>query len=209
MNINWFWASTQNPCSFTGIFIFLFLYLLSHICLLWLPHIFFCNIFTYVINKFWTLVWGHTDIFGGGCYRHRKWDMELRRLFMHYWKEARWGCQQMHRQVSWVWLHMHKAFPPNKGKQVIMTSFNDATVVLLTLRETGYIRKHTQAFEVLWVSFQAIWSFLRVISCLLAAGVYWPPTSLPFEEWEYHRQECVTYLFHQWHTLRVSLSVFS
>ena len=32
-----------------------------------------------------------------------------------------------------------------KGKQMIMMSFNDVTVVLLRLREGGYIREHAQA----------------------------------------------------------------
>ena len=39
---------------------------------------------------------------------------------------------------------------------MIVTSFNDVTVVLLMLREGGYIREYAWAFEVLWVSFQAI-----------------------------------------------------
>ena len=37
---------------------------------------------------------------------------------------------------------MHKTFLPKKVKQTIISSFNDITVVLLTLREGDYIREH-------------------------------------------------------------------
>ena len=40
-------------------------------------------------------------------------------------------------QVSWFC----KAFPLNKGKQMIVTSFNDVTVVLLMLRQGGYMHE--------------------------------------------------------------------
>ena len=77
----------------------------------------------------------------GRCHRHRKGDTEFGRWFMCYWNEARHGCWWMHRQVSWTLLHMCKAFPPKKGEQTIVMSFN-VTAVLLTLREVGYIREH-------------------------------------------------------------------
>ena len=56
--------------------------------------------------------------------------------------EARQGCWQMCRLVGWTQLHICKAFLPKKGEQMIVTSFNDITVVLLTLREGDYIREH-------------------------------------------------------------------
>ena len=144
MNINWLWASTGNPCLFTAIFVYLFS-TSCHIFVFcdYLMHL--CNVFTYVINKFQTPVQGHTDIPGEQCHRHGKWDTEFRRWFVCYWKEARQGCQWMHRQVGWIWLCMHKAFLSNKGKQMIVTSFNDVTVVLLMLKEGGYIREHAWA----------------------------------------------------------------
>ena len=38
----------------------------------------------------------------------------------------------MHGQVGMTLLCMHKDFPAERGKQMIMMSFNDVTAVLLT-----------------------------------------------------------------------------
>ena len=38
----------------------------------------------------------------------------------------------MHKQVSMTLLLMHKVFPARRGKQMIMMSLSDVTVVVLT-----------------------------------------------------------------------------
>ena len=139
------------------------------------------------------------------CHRHGKWDVEFGRWFMHYWKEARQGCQWMHRQVGWIQLHMCKAFPPNKGKKMNVTSFNDVTVVLLMLKEGGYIREHAWALgsslgefsgclvivEGHFLSFNSrgpLTPYLSYLSALWGVGLS-------------QTGKCYL-LFHQWHTLQ-------
>ena len=132
----------------------------SFICLCTSCHIFVCcdylmyfyNAFTYFINKFQTPVWGHTEkpresVTGlqsgmqnseeGLCIIERKQGGDAGRC--------------MGESVGFA-AHV-QSFPLKKGKQTIVTSFTDVTVVLLMLREGGYIRECTWAFGVLQLIF--------------------------------------------------------
>ena len=76
-------------------------------------------------------------------------------------------------QASQLDLTAHvQSFPTQEGKQMIMTSFNDVTVVLHMLREGGLYKG---ACTSLWGSlgeFSGDLVIVEVISCLLAAGVH-------------------------------------
>ena len=40
---------------------------------------------------------------------------------------SQWGCWQVHRHIGAALMHMHSAFPAEKGEQTILTSFSDIT----------------------------------------------------------------------------------
>ena len=46
----------------------------------------------------------------------------------------------MHRQVGMTPLHMHKVFPTRKGEQMIITSFNDVTIISV-MQRAGSIKR--------------------------------------------------------------------
>ena len=86
----------------------------------------------------------------------------------------------MCRQFSAALLHMHKIFPASKGKQMIVTSLGDVTIMVLTLRVGSCMRRaHTSLRALVWVfscsTFGSNWfgatdPFLWLPWCLLRSG---------------------------------------
>ena len=79
-------------------------------------------------------------------------------------------------------LYMLKVFPTLRGKQMIMMSLGDVTIVVLTLRVGSYIRRVCTSLRAL------IWVF----SCS-TFGSNWLGATEPFlwlllEEWNYNQK---------------------
>ena len=91
-----------------------------------------------------------------------------------------WGCWWMHGQVGMALLCMHKVFSTLRGKQMIVTSWDDVTTVVLMLRVGSYIKRvHTSLGALIWVfgcsTFGCNWlgatdPFLWLFWCLLRSG---------------------------------------
>ena len=66
-----------------------------------------------------------------------------------------WGHWQICRQITVIPLHMHSAFPTERGKQTIVMSFNDVTMFAHASGRgygRGYIRKACMSVgAVVWV----------------------------------------------------------
>ena len=92
------------------------------------------------------LVQGCTKIPGGECHMHGIWVKE---------KMERFGCFYSH-QGFWHWwwwmyrwttvfpVHMHSGFPAGRSKQMIVASWNDATMISLLFWEGTIKGEHTQ-----------------------------------------------------------------
>ena len=66
---------------------------------------------------------------------------------------SRWGCWCKCRQIPAFPLHMHSAFPTEKGQQTTLMSFGDVIIFLLIHLGRGYKRKaHKSLKAVVWVS---------------------------------------------------------
>ena len=67
-------------------------------------------------------------------------------------ENSQWGSQWVHRWTDDALLHMHSAFPTERGKQTIVMLFSDVTNVMLMHRVGGYIRRACMSLEaVVWV----------------------------------------------------------
>ena len=62
------------------------------------------------------------------------------------------GCQQMCRQTMALPVHMHSGFPTGRSKQMIVTSWNDITMIYCAILGGNYKRRaHQNLRAVIWV----------------------------------------------------------
>ena len=170
--------------------------------ILYYLHLYSVPVLAYVVNKFKVVVWGHIKIPGGECHRLKIWVMEKMNWSMHSSRKQQ-GCQQMCRQIMAIPLCMHGAFPTEKGKQMIVTLFNDVTTFAhASGRE--HIRKMCMSLKaVIWVF--GTEHFMQFL------GGHWPSAmavSVPFLEKEYNQvEQCALFI----HLLvpRLGLDTFS
>ena len=103
-----------------------------------IPYIFVHNLTLFwaiVFNKFQTLVWGCTEIPGGECHRHWKWDTKDTKWFMHGGVRETGHRSGMPADVQACQhnsiVHVQRYFPPKVLKQMTVMSFGDVTDILL------------------------------------------------------------------------------
>ena len=172
------------------------------------PSLFFFNIlcppslFTYytclcfvvnIVNKFKAPVWGHTEIPGGECHRHK---IRVKEKTMKFGcSSSNWGfwqwCQQMCRWTMAFPLYMHSGFPTEKVEQMIMMSLSGITVIGHAIGGGKYIRKASSSFwAVVWVS-GTEW-----LGLLLSHQPSTLAISVPLMEQEYNLDKLFTFFIH-------------
>ena len=167
-------------------------------------------VFIYFINKFQTPVWGTLKYLGEGS---QAWKVGYRIQKSSCIIERRWGGDASGcagESVGFDCVCAKLSYPKRGSRQLwchlMMSLFSCLCwgkgvykgVCMSLWGSWGEFSGHTIIVEGQFLPF----SHKSPLTPTLA-------TSVHFEEWDYHRQESVTYLFPQWHTLRVSLSVFS
>ena len=90
----------------------------------------------------------------GECHRHEIWVKEKMKRFKCIY--SNWGfwhwCWQMHRQTTVFPVYMHSGFPAGRSKQMIVTSWNDNTVMSCAILGGNYKwGAHTNPGAVIWV----------------------------------------------------------
>ena len=69
------------------------------------------------------------------------------------------GCQQVHRQIMAVLLHMCSGFPAKMVEQTFVTSLNDVMSISHALERGNYKRGSTTELEELAAAITVIWVF--------------------------------------------------